>query len=339
DRLWRTVQLYSFTAIVMAPLVIWHLFVGGVQYFHYHPYGWFPVKYAPIVGPEFWGNGLDVGHFEYARIQFNVLTSLVMEAWVFALVGAGILFVRRRFGLRGAIFCVSCIILQFTLILLTRPSAHARYFYPLLPLLVLLAAGGLFWMSSVLASVLRDSSLTGAGLGFGRRHVMILASLFVGSVSLISAPSAPSDAHHYFVERPERDMALRDIRALAPLIDGTTGGVIARDSAVQHFLPDNQVFTHFLLSEEDYVTYLSWRSDQSVVEMLTRNGIEWVLIRNNRLRWEHDYNVWLEHAYGVPPLHYVRVDRSPAFDEVYSDYAYRLYRLKPEAVRSISSER
>lgn len=63
--------------------------------------------------------------------------------------------------------------------------------------------------------------------------------------------------------------------------------------------------------------------------MLNAHHIRWVLLRNNLLRWERDYNAWLEPAYGLKTQHYIRLPQSPAFEEVYSGPIYRLFFLKP----------
>jgi len=108
----------------------------------------------------------------------------------------------------------------------------------------------------------------------------------------------------------------------------TDGGVIARDSAIQQLVPDNQVFTHFLLSEADYVTYLSWPDDDDVAEMFEREGIEWALLYKDR-RWERDYHVWMTMTYGMEPKHYRRLALSPQFRKAYSGKLYELYHLEP----------
>jgi hypothetical protein len=330
----RGVFFYSVFGFAISPFVVWHLMVGGMDHFYYHPYNWFSVKYASLVVPTFWGNGLDLSVAGYSQVVGRILVTQVLEFWASVLVLPGLVFVWRKLGARAAIACAACIGLQLVTLIITRPSTHARYQYPLMPLIVLLASGGLYLVAGLFASMLRDRSSSDGRMDL-TRQVVLLTCVVVAAVALHSAPSAPADAHTYYVARPERDRVYRDLQAISGIMGRSEGAVIARDSAIQEMRPENQVFTSVLLSEAEYVTYLTWPDDHSVLETFAKRNIQWVLIRKKVERWERDYNAWLPLAYGKEPQHYLRLPYSPAFRQLYDGYAYQLYRVAdPSTVAS-----
>jgi hypothetical protein len=83
------------------------------------------------------------------------------------------------------------------------------------------------------------------------------------------------------------------------------------------------------LTEEEYVTYLSWPSDEVVIDLLERHDIGWVVIHANRLL-ETTYNdVWLHPFHGVSARHVEAVAASPRFCRWYEGGSYLLFKLGP----------
>jgi hypothetical protein len=303
---------------LVAPWVIWHLKVGGLKYFYYHPLNWFGVKYLAIVNDEFW-------HYErtslwgYSGSMLNVALHDLVPPALLLLVIPGVWYVWRKLGAKDVLFAFVCLAAYAGVLLFTRPAPYARYFFPILPLVVLFVSAGI-WVA-----------IENAGSVVGRAGLIALI-VATGAVALLGeVPSPVSSAQYRYVDRLETSSGYGDFTAMAELISNTKGGVIARDSSLQALIPNNQMFTHYLLSEDDYVTFLSWRDDGSVIAMLKRRGIEWVLLYQDP-RWERDYHVWLERAYGVAPDHYVRVTTSPWFEHVYQGERFQLYHLRPDAV-------
>jgi hypothetical protein len=81
------------------------------------------------------------------------------------------------------------------------------------------------------------------------------------------------------------------------------------------------------MSEPDFVTYLSWPNEEAVLEVLNREHIGWILLYRDAEKWEHDYNVWLERVYGMPPRHYAEIGVSQNFRKVYEGAIYVLYEV------------
>lgn len=325
ERSRRSITVYVPLAVLLSPWIVWHLLVGGIEYFYYHPLDWFTMKYQGMVHPTFWGNGEDASTIEYARAMFQVVSSRLIETPLFAFAAIGLLYVQRRLGTRALGLCMALLILHILALMVTRPATHARYHYPALPLLVLLVSAGIYGSIAFVFALTREKADPART---GTKVALIAGTIAVALMSFLAAPDGVSLASRQYVDRLENDKTYRDLQNMAAIISATDGGVIARDSAIQHLVPDNQVVTHFLMPEADYVTYLSWPSDTEVANTLRRHGIEWVLIRNNPLRWERNYNMWLDMAYGVEPRHYLAIATSPEFLEVYAGPAYRLYHLR-----------
>jgi hypothetical protein len=81
------------------------------------------------------------------------------------------------------------------------------------------------------------------------------------------------------------------------------------------------------LTEEEYVTYLTWPSDEAVIDLLNRHDIGWVVIHANRLL-ETEYNdVWLIPFHGRRSRHVEAVATSPNFCRWSEGGGYVLFKL------------
>lgn len=323
----RTAILYGAIMLATAPWFVWHVAVGGLEHVYYHPLNWFSEKYLAIVNERFWQYPRQ-SLLDYASAMWKVAANGLLPKYLLVLVLPGFVFVGRRFGLRASLLAVSCLAAYAGVLAVTRPSPFARYFFPILPLVLLLASAGLVSV----AHWLRHAAWPKRGASLESLSPIIAAGLGVLVVTILAGyPPPPVDqAHDRFVNRLETSAGYKDMTAMAELIDATNGGVIARDSAIQAVVPDNQVFTHYLLSEQEYVTFLTWPSDRTVAAVLRDREIEWVLLRNDT-RWERDYHVWVNVAYGQAPRHYTEIVSSPYFVRAYSGSIYTLYRLLPDA--------
>jgi hypothetical protein len=198
------------------------------------------------------------------------------------------------------------------MILFVRPAPFAKYFYPILPLVTLLVAAGFL-------ALLRN-------LDQPRNRAMIaMTCLAMGLLFLMVKPGPVDVAHSRYVDRLDTSPGYHDMLAVATSIDDKRG-VISRDAIIQQLIPDNALNSIFGLTEADYVTYLSWPSDDAVLAVFDKYDIGWVLLYTNVERWELGFNVWLPEAYGVQPQHYLAIENSPSFARAYSGPVYTLYR-------------
>ncbi|HJT93303.1 MAG TPA: hypothetical protein VJ777_15430 [Mycobacterium sp.] len=321
----RTALLYAAIAFLTLPWFAWHIMVGGLDHLYYQPLNWFTEKHLLVVNEEFWHYPSE-SFTAYARAMLEVGGRDILPSYLLVLAVPGLIGVRQALGNRSAVFCLTCFGAYLAVLAITRPSPFARYYFPVIPLVILVVAAGVLAVANRLTSASfqlcpppeRHNRTSGA---------IALVIIAVALASLVGLSSAVADARHGFVDRLHTSPGYRDITAMAPLIAASEGGVIARDSAVQPFVPDNQVYTHFLLTEEEYATFLSWPDDAEAVRVLRAHSIDWVLLRND-IRWERDYHVWLTVEYGLQPQHYARVAVSPNFELVYSGSVYTLYRLR-----------
>ena len=223
---------------------------------------------------------------------------------------------------------VACLAAYAGVLALTRPSPFGRYFFPILPLVLLLASAGVIGVVHWLRNASwprRDARLDSAAAVVAVGLCCLTLAMLLGR-----SPTPVGNAQERFVDRLETSVGYQDLSAMAGLIRGSNGGVIARDSAIQAVVPENQVFTHYLLTEPEYVTFLTWPTDDAAVAVLKQRNIEWVLLRNDP-RWERDYHVWVTVTYGQAPRHYLEIAQSPYFEQAYTGGVYTLYRLRPEA--------
>jgi hypothetical protein len=81
------------------------------------------------------------------------------------------------------------------------------------------------------------------------------------------------------------------------------------------------------LTEDEYVTYLTWPSDEEVLEVLARHDIGWVVLHNDH-RFERGYNdVWLLPFHGRPSRQIEALAASPNFCLSFEANLYRLYKV------------
>jgi hypothetical protein len=124
-----------------------------------------------------------------------------------------------------------------------------------------------------------------------------------------------------------RVVHLRPYHELAALIDDDRGVIGARSHALLNVSTRNPTWGGQFLTEDEYVTYLTWPSDEEVLEVLDRHDIGWVLIHAN-LDLELGYHdTWLLPHHGRPARHVARVAESPSFCRVAAIDGYQLYRV------------
>jgi hypothetical protein len=83
------------------------------------------------------------------------------------------------------------------------------------------------------------------------------------------------------------------------------------------------------LTEDEYVTYLTWPSDEAVADLMERHDIGWAVVHPH-LVYETPYNdVWLVPFHGRSARHVDALAASPRFCEWFREAGYVLYKLGP----------
>jgi hypothetical protein len=125
-------------------------------------------------------------------------------------------------------------------------------------------------------------------------------------------------------EHSVRDGSLPE---LAARIDDDKGVIGARVGRLTFVDAERPIWGTVFLSEEEFVTYLTWPSDEAVIDVMRAHDIGWALVGEDR-RLEVDYhNAWLEPAYGESAHQVERLAVSPNFCLVTKVPGYELYRL------------
>lgn len=92
--------------------------------------------------------------------------------------------------------------------------------------------------------------------------------------------------------------------------------------------PDVHVSYADLLTEEEFVSYLTWERDE-LKAMLERRNIGWALIRKPVYGEVAKEASWLEPAYDVEPSYAKEIKGDPMSCLVHNGSKYRLYQLRP----------
>jgi hypothetical protein len=82
------------------------------------------------------------------------------------------------------------------------------------------------------------------------------------------------------------------------------------------------------LTEDEYATYLTWPSDQQVVDLFHRYDIGWVLVNANIMLEVAYHNTWLIPNHGHEARHVTALADSPWFCKVAAKRGYVLYKLQ-----------
>lgn len=308
----KLVTFYALLFSLVAPWLAWHFAVGGISHFYYYPLGWITTKYLPMINRDFWGHPHS-SFSDYFSTMSEVGFEKLLPPFAWALVPLGALFVWRRYGVRGIAFALAVVATLVVPVFVFRPAPFGRYFYPVLPALILLATGGMALMWSWCSETfkLRPS--------FGL--------LIIGAISLaLAAGFLLGHGAEYDIERGWQSAKRQEMTQFSRFITDERG-IVSRDSQIQALMPDNQLYTYFFIEEDDYVTYLSWPDEDAVLNVLSKYDIGWVLLYKN-VRWERDYNnSWLTTVTGELPQHYLRIEEADAFLKVASGKTYVLYKV------------
>ena len=81
------------------------------------------------------------------------------------------------------------------------------------------------------------------------------------------------------------------------------------------------------MSEQDFVTYLTWPSDEAVIDMMRRIGVSWVVVRQSKFAESKYHETWLRPVYGKRDAHQRRIYESDRFCRVADVNKTILYRI------------
>jgi hypothetical protein len=309
-RAWRGLaRVYGVTALVLIPRVLINLSDGGLSRFRSNRTDyWVEKGYLAIVNSEFWEHPT-TQPLEYLRQLPTAFDTAIGTAGAAVLVVAGLALVLSR-GRAKWLALVAGGLMVASLVVRTPPP-FPRYFAPLLPGLALCAAA--------VPALLRKR--LGPRLGLVSALVVVAALGAAACSSWVTTVERATTA----------ELSVRDgpLPALAERIDDGKGVIGARVGRLTMVDDDVPIWGTVYLSEEEFVTYLTWPSDEAVIDVMEDHDIGWALVGEDR-RLEVDYHdAWLEPAYGESAHQVERLADSPNFCLVAQVPGYSLYRLGP----------
>jgi hypothetical protein len=306
------VRIYGILAVLCIPRLAVNLSEGGLSRLTSNRTDyWINKGYVREIQTEFWNyEGVSEPIPTYLnRLPGRFVDSLGHWGWaVLAVALVTMVFLRGR----ARLFAASCLGFMVLAATVKRVPPFARYFSPLWPGMAILA--GLF-----VAELVR------------RRHVVLRVlggALAAGTAAVLTFVAVVS-----YAERARNTNAMAygidtgPYRELAEMVNDGKGIIGSRSHVLVNVDSDIAAYGGQFLTEDEYATYLTWPSDEEVIEMLDRHDIGWVLVNPNRLIEIDYHNTWLLPNHGDPARQVWMVAESPNFCKVASVRGLTLYRL------------
>jgi hypothetical protein len=302
-------RIYLAVAVVSLPRLAVNLSVDGADRItSYRTDYWITQGYLREVQSNFWEyQGVDEPLREYlAQLPGRFTHTLEPQGWV--VLGLAVLAWALACRARGRLLVLGATAFMVLALSLKQVPPFPRYYSPLWPGIAVLVGVG------VAALARRRSRLPRALASVALAGLLVLA----GSTLALVA-DRHDERRISIVERPFLE--------LAAAIDDDRGVIGARSHNLLNVTASTPTWGGQFLTEDEYVTYLTWPSDEAVIEVLERHDIGWVLIQPN-LDLETTYHdTWLLPHHGRPARQVERVAISPAFCRVADIDGYLLYRL------------
>jgi hypothetical protein len=309
DNMKILLTMYAAMFILLLPWLIWHLYVADIKNFMYHNYTWYSIKYLPIVNREFWGYGSpgysDIAAlFKYYGNFFSLFLKqlLIPSIWLFVVVA---LIINKSSFKWLLLFWILVITLP---LLFIQAAAFSRYIYFTLPPFIILAAYGVRY---ILARLKYKLALVVISI------ITVIGVLQIPTYisNFKSSPSYPSAG----------SPSLKDINSFKVIIDDNKR-IFARSYEFQYLI-DNRFICATDLGEEDAISFLSWNNEATILEIMEKHQIGWIMLNKDK-RWEEDYYVWVNELTGSPSRHYIKISDSPNFEKMAEGKIYILYKLR-----------
>lgn len=298
------VRLGLLEGLFFIPRVVVNLVEGGLSFFRSNRVDYFITEgYLNLINREFHGLPVSAGPLDY----LGELPSMAVGAldtggfMVLAVVGAGILFARKRWVTMSL---VSLIALLVSLLIVTPPT-FARYLTPVLPGMAIVAG-------AVVASMNRKGWRPVAGAA-----LMVLA--IAGGVTFLEA---------WGHSRAQTD-AVRSGPVPAIASQVPQGGRVlgVRSHQLNYVRPDIEPYGGLFLGESEYVAYLTW-SQEDVKDLLRARDIGWVFLLPDETLEVRYHQIWISEVYGTAVRHYYQVPKAPFLCLTAEHSGYRLYRAQ-----------
>jgi len=299
---------YASILIFMLTWMIWHLEIGGIQHFYFNSYGWYSVKYLPMVNKLFWGYG-GLGYSNIPKL-FSYYGNFLSLIWENLFIGIGLIF--SILGLlkiepRLRSLCIVWIIIAILPLLILQTAAFDRYLYFTLPPFIILASYGLAYLLKSLN---------------GKLKIGII--LLVLLVCFIQVPKYFDDFHESPSYPSPNSASIQDINLFREIINDNRN-IYSRHHAFQYYFHDNYFIAFSDMSEEDAISFLSWESESAISTIMEKYNIGWIMLYKDE-SFEKDYYIWVKEVTGEYTKHYLYISESPNFEMIYYGRIYIFYK-------------
>jgi hypothetical protein len=317
------VRVYAVVFVVSLPRIAINLSEGGLSRFpSYRTDYWITKGYVREIQINFWHyRGVDEPLGDYVQaLPDRFVESLGDFGWLLLLL-AGVAWLiwcrgRARWFVLGAVGFIALAVTA------KRVPPFPRYYAPLIPGIALLVGVGVGRLARL--GGLADRRRATAVGAVGGRVLAGLCAVALAAVALSNLATAAAR-----VDRTRLTVERGPFRTLAAAIDDGKGVIGARSHALLFVTADIPTWGGQFLTEDEYVTYLTWPSDDQVIDVLERHDIGWVLIHADRNLELAYHDTWLVPHHGARARQVDAVAASPRFCRVMAVGGFILYRLGP----------
>jgi hypothetical protein len=306
----RTARTYGVVAVALLPRLALNLAEGGLDRVTiYRTDWWITQGYVRYIQENLWdyhGINEPLGYY-LSHLPGRYYGSLGGSGWI-VLVGLVLGWLCCRW--RGRVFALAVVGCMLAAITIEQVPGFPRYYSPLFP--------GIAMVSGVfVAHVLRD-----------RRRALRLGGILFSACLLAGASVTFGSVRRLAEATRLTTEEARPVQRLVASIDDDRGVIGARaHQIVFGATAGTPTWGDQFLTEDEYVTYLTWPSDEEVLEVLARHDIGWVVLHNDH-RFERAYNdVWLLPFHGRRSRHIEALAASPNFCLSFEENLYRLYKV------------
>jgi hypothetical protein len=294
-------------AVFYLPRAVINLMEGGLSHFFSNRVDfWVTNDYLVRIQRDFWDLARSDLPEWFSRAPQGLLNVVGWGGLLTVALGTTALAVwrgrMRRFALVWVLFFAAVVIYL-------RLPFYPRYFS-------ILTVGACLGASATLAHLLRSPS--------GRsRQLAVLGAVLLAGFSAVAYYAMLREAH-----KLQGQVLGGPYKRLAALIPPDQGVIGTRSNYLNFTSTDVRAYGEQFLSEKEYVTFLTWPSDEAVIAVMRRHDVRWVYVPKRPTRWVSKYHdVWLRPAYGKVARYPAMVATSPDFCQVKRIGGVRLYRL------------
>jgi hypothetical protein len=286
-------RIYGVALLAMVPRIVVNLWDGGLNAVA-SPRAdyWITGGYLTEIQNRFMlYEGVSEPRGEYlADLPTRFVELLGPHGWIVVAVAAlgAVIAVRGR----ARVFLLAAIGFYVLAITVKQIPPFARYYAPLWPGLAI---------------------LVGIAVAALARRARPIAALAVTAV-LVGVAFVTLRNESARFEHARLNIEMNATRGIVTAVDDDKGVIGSRAAQVFYSVTaDVTTWGGQFLTEEEHVTYLTWPSDEEVLEVLDRHDIGWVYI-SEVMQLETDYNdTWLLPSYGSRARHVTEIADSPNF--------------------------